>query len=88
MNYEWQVRTAPEPKIREYMQALGVSRIMAAGLINQGLSIDEADKLFRLEGHSLEPESALLDAIVVDALKCGDDIGTFYATCDELNIKT
>lgn len=28
------------------MQALGVSRIMAAGLINQGLSIDEADVVF------------------------------------------
>lgn len=66
-----------------------ISRMAVAKIcVGIPLSIDEADKLFRLEGHSLEPESALLDAIVVDALKCGDDIGTFYATCEELNIKT
>ena len=51
------------------------------------LVIEEADRLFRLEGHSLEPESKLLDAIVVDALQCGDDIGAFYETCEELGIK-
>ena len=66
-----------------------ISRMAIAKIcVGIPLSVDEADKLFRLEGHSLEPESALLDAIVVDALKCGDDIGSFYATCEELNIKT
>ena len=46
MNYEWQLRTAPEPKVREYMQELGISRIMAAGFINQSLSIDAVDVIF------------------------------------------
>ena len=84
-----------EDAMRKYLRGnlkekgRNISRMAIAKIcVGIPLSVDEANKLFRLEGHSLEPESALLDAIVVDALKCGDDIGTFYATCDELNIKT
>jgi hypothetical protein len=84
-----------EDAMRKYLRGnlkekgRNISRMAIAKIcVGIPLSVDEADKLFRLEGHSLEPESALLDAIVVDALKCGDDIGSFYATCEELNIKT
>ncbi len=66
-----------------------ISRMAIAKIcVGIPLSLDEADNLFRLEGHSLEPESALLDAIVVDALNCGDNIETFYETCSEFKIKT
>ncbi|HCB94106.1 MAG TPA: hypothetical protein DEP57_09955, partial [Selenomonas sp.] len=66
-----------------------ISRMAIAKIcVGIPLSLDEADNLFRLEGHSLEPESALLDAIVVDALNCGDNIKTFYETCSEFKIKT
>ena len=51
------------------------------------LSVEEANELFCLQGHSLEPEHGLFDAIVVDALQCGDDISTFYETCAEFGIK-
>ena len=84
-----------EDAMRKYLRGnlkekgRNISR-MAIAKISVGipLSVDEANKLFRLEGHSLEPEIALLDAIVVDALKCGDDIQAFYETCAELNVKT
>ena len=84
-----------EDAMRKYLRGnlknkgRNISRMAVAKIcVGIPLSLDEADKLFRLEGHSLEPESALLDAIVVDALNCGDDIEAFYATCAELKIKT
>ncbi len=51
------------------------------------LPVEESNKLFILQGHSLEPEHGLFDAIVVDALQCGDDIQNFYETCGEFGIK-
>ena len=88
-----QTRTGiTEDAMRTYLRkekGRNISRMAIAKIcVGIPLSVDEADKLFRLEGHSLEPESALLDAIVVDALNCGDDIEAFYATCAELKVKT
>lgn len=81
-----------EDAMRKYLRkekGRNISRMAIAKIsIGIPLSLDEADKLFRLEGHSLEPESALLDAIVVDALNCGDNIYAFYETCAEFKIKT
>ena len=83
-----------EDAMRKYLRGnlknkgRNISRMAVAKIcVGIPLSLDEADKLFRLEGHSLEPESALLDAIVVDALNCGDDIEAFCATCAELKVK-
>ena len=80
-----------EDAMRKYIRkekGRPITRMAVAKLaVGIHLSIEEADKLFRLEGHSLEPESSLLDAIVVDALNCGDDIDIFYDTCEELKIK-
>mgnify|MGYP000100956422 FL=1 len=84
-----------EDAMRKYLRGnlkekgRNISRMAVAKIcVGIPLSLEEANKLFRLEGHSLEPESALLDAIVVDALNCGDDIETFYETCSEFKIKT
>jgi len=78
--------------MRKYLRrekGRNISRMAVAKIcVGIPLSLDEADNLFCLEGHSLEPENAILDAIVVDALKCGDDIKTFYETCEEFKIKT
>lgn len=49
--------------------------------VSTRLSVEEANELFCLQGHSLDPEHGLFDAIVVDALECGDDICAFYETC-------
>lgn len=81
-----------EDAMRKYLRkekGRNISRMAIAKMsVGIPLSIDEADKLFRLEGHSLEPESSLLDAIVVDALKCKDTIDVFYETCADFKIKT
>ena len=68
----------------------GKRRITRATLaklsVGMGLSVEKAQELFRLEGHSLEPDINLLDAIVVDALQCGDDISTFFEECEEFGL--
>lgn len=51
------------------------------------LSLEESNELFCLQGHSLEPQNGLLDAIVIDALQCNDGIDIFLATCAEFGIK-
>lgn len=84
-----------EGSMRKYLRGnlqnrgRNISRMAIAKLVvGIPLDIEQAQKLFRLEGHSLEPECALLDAIVVDALQSGDDIQAFYETCAEFHIKT
>jgi hypothetical protein len=68
----------------------GKRRITRATLaklcVGMGLSVEKAQELFRLEGHSLEPDINRLDAIVVDALQCGDDISTFFEECEEFGL--
>lgn len=68
----------------------GKRRITRATLaklcIGMKLTLEKAQELFRLEGHSLEPEINLLDAIVVDALQCGDSITIFYEVCKEFDL--
>ena len=80
-----------EDAMRKYIRkekGRPITRMAVAKLaVGIHLSIEEADKLFRLEGHSLEPESSLLNAIVVGALNWGDDIDIFYDTCEEFKIK-
>ena len=46
--------------------------------IGAKLSVEEAYELFKLCGHILSPNDFLLDAIIVDALKCGESIEIFY----------
>ena len=74
--------------VRKYMSGKRkVTRDTLAKLcVGMRLSIEETQELFRLEGHSLEPEINLLDAIVVDALRCGEDIDTFYEECQEFGL--
>ena len=80
-----------EDSMRKYLRGVSDHKItrVAIGKLCVGinLSIDESNELFKLEGHSLEPENKLLDAIVVDALQCGDDIDDFIETCKEFKIR-
>ena len=55
--------------------------------VGMRLSVEEAQPLFRLESHSLEPDINLFDAIVVDALQCGDNIDVFYDECKKYGLK-
>ena len=54
--------------------------------VGMHLSVEEAQPLFQLEGHSLEPEINLLDALVVDALNCKDDIDVFAEGCEKYGL--
>lgn len=55
--------------------------------VGMRLSVEQAQPLFQLEGHSLEPEVNLLDAVIVDALQCGDDIDVFADECEKYGLK-
>ena len=54
--------------------------------IGTKLSVEQSKKLFTLQGHSLEPDTQLFDALVVNALQDGDDINIFFDTCKEYKI--
>lgn len=75
--------------VKKYVN--GSRRVTRASLaklcVGMGLSVEEAQDLFRLEGHSLEPEINLLDAVVVDALQCGDGISVFAEECEKYGLK-
>lgn len=49
--------------------------------VGAGLSIRDTYELFKLCGHVLAPNDYLLDAIIIDAINCHDDIENFYETC-------
>ena len=51
------------------------------------LTIEESEGLFTLQGHSLEPEKQLFDALVVNAIQDGDDINIFFETCEKYGLK-
>ena len=74
--------------VRKYMSGgRKVTRETLAKLcVGMGLSVEEAQQLFQLQGHSLEPDINRLDAILVDVLKCGEDIHVFYEECEEFGL--
>lgn len=78
-----------EAIMRKYLRgARTITRTAVAKIcVGTPLTLEESMKLFTMQGHSLEPENQLFDAIVVDALKCGDDIVKFYESCASFEIK-
>ncbi len=78
-----------EAIMRKYLRgARTITRIAVAKLcVGTPLTLEISKKLFSLQGHSLEPEEQLFDAIVVDAINCGDDISQFYETCASFGIR-
>ena len=77
-----------EPAMRKYLK--GTRKItreaVAKFCIGTKLSLEQSKKLFTLQGHSLESDTQLFDALVVNALKDGDDIKIFFDTCQEYKI--
>ena len=78
-----------EAIMRKYLRGdRTITRIAVAKIcVGTPLTLAESMKLFTMQGHSLEPEDQLFDAIVVDALNCGDDIAKFYESCASFEIK-
>ena len=77
-----------EDTLRRYLK--GTRRVtreaIAKFCVGLGLPMEVTEELFTLQGHSLEPLNNLLDAIVVDCIKCNDDITVFYDECKEYNL--
>ena len=78
-----------EASMRKYLRgARTITRIAVAKLcVGTPLTLEQSMNLFTLQGHSLEPEDQQFDAIVVDAINCGDDIVKFYESCASFEIQ-
>ncbi|MBR1759575.1 MAG: hypothetical protein IJ812_06025 [Schwartzia sp.] len=78
-----------EAIMRKYLRnKRPITRVAVAKLcVGTPLTLEQSMKLFTMQGHSLEPEEQLFDCIVVDAIKCGDDIGKFYESCASFGIQ-
>ena len=77
-----------EAAMRKYLKgSRKITReVIAKFCVGTKLAVEQSAELFTLQGHSLEPEKQLFDALVVDALQDGDDINIFYDTCQEYKI--
>ena len=77
-----------EDTLRRYLK--GTRRVtrdaLAKFCVGLGLTMEVTEELFMLQGYSLDPLNNLLDAIVVDCIKCKDDITVFCDECEEYNL--
>lgn len=51
------------------------------------LTVDEANELFELQEHVLQPDKILLDAVVVHCLENKHDIDEFFDTCEQVGLE-
>lgn len=77
-----------ESIMRKYLnRSRKITRESVAKLcVGTPLTLEESDELFTLQGHSLEPDKQRFDALIVNAIQDGDDIGTFLDTCQEYGL--
>ncbi len=61
--------------------------VIAKLCVGAGLTIEEANELFILCGSCLDVENNLLDAIVIDNIKCKEGIGVFFEECQKFRLK-
>ena len=78
-----------ESTMRKYLKGTRkITREAVAKIcVGTPLTIEESEELFTLQGHSLEPEKQLFDALIVNAIQDGDDINIFFETCEECGLK-
>ena len=60
--------------------------MLAKFVIACGLSLEEADELFELRDHALQPDKILLDAVIVHCLQNHYDLDEFFDTCNQVNL--
>ena len=61
--------------------------MLAKFVVACGLSLDEANELFELQSHVLQPDRILLDAVIVHCLEKHHDIDEFFDTCQQVGLK-
>jgi hypothetical protein len=60
--------------------------MLAKFVVACALSVDEANELFELHSHALQPEKILLDAVIVHCLEGKHDLDEFFATCAQVGL--
>lgn len=77
-----------ESIMRKYLnRSRKITRESVAKLcVGTPLTLEESEELFTLQGHSLEPDKQRFDALIVNAIQDGDDIGTFLDTCKKYGL--
>ena len=78
-----------ESTMRKYLngQRSITRNAVAKFCVGLQLTIEQSEELFLLQGHCLDAKHNRFDALVVNALQDGDDIGIFFETCKEFNIE-
>lgn len=61
--------------------------MLAKFVVACGLSLDEANEMFELQSHILQPDRILLDAVIVHCLEKHHDIDEFFNTCQQVGLK-
>ena len=74
--------------MRKYLKGKRKITIYAVAKLCVGakLTIEKAEEMFKLQGHIISPNEYRFDAIIIDALKCGDSIDIFYETCKKCGL--
>ena len=60
--------------------------MLAKFVVACGLSLDEANEMFELQSHILQPDRILLDAVIVHCLEKHHDIDEFFNTCQQVGL--
>ena len=61
--------------------------MLAKFVVACDLSLDEANEMFELQSHVLQPDRILLDAVIVHCLEKHHDIDEFFDTCQQVGLK-
>ena len=81
LNYET-IRKYIGPKSKKTLP----KEMLAKFVIACELSVDEANQLFEMREHPLQPQRILLDAVVVHCLENHYDLDGFFDTCKQVGL--
>ncbi|MFR2778906.1 MAG: hypothetical protein ACLTA8_10730 [Intestinibacter bartlettii] len=74
-----------ESAMRKYLK--GTRNMSRAALMRfcsgADITVEEAQALFILFGHALDPKNNLVDAIVIDNIRCKEGIEVLYEECEK-----
>ena len=78
-----------EASMRKYLKGVRPITFLAVTkfCIGAKLTVEKAIELFKLQGHIISPDLYRFDAVVINAVQCGDSIDVFYETCKECGLK-
>ena len=78
-----------ENTMRSYIKGRRSITLFAVAKLCVGakLSVEATKELFKLYGHIMDTNYYRFDAIIIDAVKCKDDIDVFYETCEKFGLQ-